>query len=116
MKKIFLALAIIAMPFLFNSCAIQQEVEIYRKKNEKTDYFMHQKHTVRDGLFSKNRKLRTRHRYFYRDSNGKWHFRPSPYRRDFIHYKRTGVVIGTHGKVRVIKRGTVALPAKKRKK
>lgn len=113
MKKIFPLLAIIVLPLLFNSCAIQQEVEIYRKKNEKIEHFMHRKHTVRDGLFSKKRKVRIRHRYFFKDNNGKWHFRPSPYRRDFIHYKRTGPVFGSHGKLREIKRGTVAVPKRK---
>jgi hypothetical protein len=74
---------------------------------------VHPKHTVRDGLFSKDRKLKVRHRYFYKDNNGDWHFRPTPDHPDFIHYKRTGRVRGTGGKVRVIKRGTVAVPAKK---
>jgi len=96
----------------FTSCAIQQEVDIYKKKEKRTEQFMHKKHTVRDGFFSKNRKLRIRHKYFYRDGNGKWHFRPTPLRRDFIHYKRTGKVRGTNGKVRIIKRGTVAKPRK----
>ena len=115
MKKIFPMLAMIVLPLLFNSCAMQREVEIYREKQDKLERFVHPKHTVRDGLFSKDRKLKVRHRYFYKDNNGDWHFRPTPDHPDFIHYKRTGRVIGSGGKVRVIKRGTVAVPAKKKK-
>ena len=91
---------------------IQQEVEIIKERKQKTEHFVHQRQTVRDGLFSKNRKLKVRHRYFYHDSNSKWHFRPTPEYPDFIHYKRTGGVRGTGGKVRVIKRATVAKPSK----
>lgn len=96
----------------FSSCAIQQEVDIYKKKEKRTEQFMRKKHTVRDGLFSKNRKVKTRHRYIHRDANGRWHFIPTPYRRDFIHYRRTGRVWFSKGKLRVIKRGTVAKPRK----
>jgi len=110
MKKIFPTLALLIAMLSFTSCAIQQEVDIYKKKEKRTEYFMHKKHTVRDGLFSKNRKLKIRHRYFYRDINGKWHFRPTPINRDFIHYRRTGRVWFSKGKLRVIKRGTVAKP------
>jgi hypothetical protein len=108
MKKIFPTLALLIAMLSFTSCAIQQEVEIIKDRKQKTEHFVHQKQTVPDGLFSKNRKLRIRHQYFYQDNNGKWHFRPTPLRKDFIHYKRTGSVRGTGGKVRVIKRGTVA--------
>lgn len=108
MKKIFPTLMILIAMLSFTSCYLQQEVEVIRKRKQKTEQFVHQRQTVRDGLFSKNRKLRDRHQYFYHDSDGKWHFRPSPDRKDFIHYKRTGSVRGTGGKVRVIKRGTVA--------
>ena len=59
--------------------------------------------------------MRTRHKYFYRNENG-LHYRRSPDRRDFIHYTRTGKVRGTGGKVRVIKRGTVAIPKQSKKK
>ena len=115
MKKIFPILAMLVLPFLFNSCAMQQEVEIYRHKKEKTGDYVHKNQTVRDGLFSKNRKMRTRHKYFYRNENG-IHFRPSPDRREFIHYTRTGKVRGKGGKVREIKRGTVAIPKSDKKR
>lgn len=117
MKKILYILTILIFPLLFDSCYLQQEVEIYRHKKEKTGDYVHKKQTVRDGgLFSKNRKMRTRHKYFYKDSKGIWHFIPQKERRDFIHYKRTGGVPGTGGKVRVIKRGTVAIPKQSKKK
>jgi hypothetical protein len=112
MKKIFPTLALLIAMLSFTSCAIQQEIEIVKERKQKTEHFVHQRQTVKDGVFSKNRKLRTRHRYFYHDVNGKWYFRPTPLRKDFIHYKRTGGVKGTGGKVRVIKRATVAKPAK----
>jgi len=51
-------LAMIVLPLLFNSCAMQREVEIYREKQDKLERFVHPKHTVRDGLFSKDRKLK----------------------------------------------------------
>lgn len=112
MKKIFPTLMILIALLSFTSCAIQKEVDIIKDRKQKTEHFVHHRQTVKDGLFSKNRKLRTRHQYFYRDSNGKWYFRPTPQWPDFIHYKRTGKVRGTGGKVRVIKRATVAKPAK----
>ena len=116
MKKIILAFIILVASSLFDSCAIQEEVDIFRERQEKTERFTHRKHTVKDGLFSKNKKLKVRHRYFYYDNNGKWHFIPTPYHPDFIHYKRTGGVLGKKGKVRVIKRGTVAVKTKKKTK
>jgi hypothetical protein len=116
MKKIFYILTILIFPLFIDSCYVQQEVEIYRHKKEKLGDYVHKKQTVKDGLFSKNRKMRTRHKYLYKDSNGKWHYIPLKERRDFIHYKRTGGVIGTGGKVRIIKRGTVAIPKKSKKK
>ena len=112
MKKIFPTLMILIAMLSFTSCYLQQEVEVIRNRKQKTEQFVHQRQTIRDGLFSKNRKLRDRHQYFYHDSEGGWHFRPSPDRKDFIHYKRTGGVRGTGGKVRVIKRATVAKPRK----
>ena len=112
MKKIFPTLMILIAMLSFTSCYLQQEVEVIRNRKQKTEQFVHQRQTIRDGMFSKNRKLRDRHQYFYHDSEGGWHFRPSPDRKDFIHYKRTGGVKGTSGKVRVIKRATVAKPAK----
>ena len=115
MRKIFYILTILIFPLLLDSCYLQQEVEIYRHKKEKTGDFVHKNQTVRDGLFSKNRKMRTRHKYFYRNENG-IHFRPSPDRRDFIHYTRTGRVRGKGGKVREIKRGTVAIPKSNKKR
>ena len=66
-------------------------------------------------MFSRNRKLKVRHRYFYRDNNGKLHFMSTPYMPDFIYYKRTGRVWFKKGKVREIKRGTVALPKKNKR-
>jgi hypothetical protein len=115
MRKIFYILTILIFPLLLDSCYLQQEVEIYRHKKEKTGDFVHKNSTVRDGLFSKNRKMRTRHKYFYRNENG-LHYRRNPDRRDFIHYTRTGKVRGTGGKVRVIKRGTVAIHKQSKKK
>jgi len=113
MKKIFPTLALLIAMLSFTSCAIQQEIEIIKDRKQKTEQFVHQRQTVKDGLFSKNRKLRTRHQYFYHDTDSdKWYFRPTPLRKDFIHYKRTGGVKGTGGKVRVIKRATVAKPTK----
>ena len=114
MKKIILAFIILIASSLFDSCAIQEEVEIFRERQDKTERFNHPKHTVRDGLFSKNRKLKIRHRYFYRNNDGEWYFRPTPEWPDFVHYKRTGRVWGKKGKVRVIRRGTVALPKKRK--
>ena len=113
MKKIFPTLMILIAMLSFTSCYLQQEVEVIRNRKQKTEQFVHQRQTVKDGLFSKNRKLRTRHQYFYHDTDSdKWYFRPTPLRKDFIHYKRTGSVRGTGGKVRVIKRATVAKPTK----
>ena len=113
MKKIFPTLMILIAMLSFTSCYLQQEVEVIRKRKQKTEQFVHQRQTVKDDLSSKNRKLRTRHRYFYHDTDSdKWYFRPTPLRKDFIHYKRTGGVKGTGGKVRVIKRATVAKPTK----
>jgi len=113
MKKIFPTLALLIAMLSFTSCAIQQEIEIIKVRKQKTEQFVHHRQTVKDGLFSKNRKLRTRHQYFYHDTDSdKWYFRPTPLRKDFIHYKRTGGVRGTGGKVRVIKRATVAKPTK----
>ena len=59
--------------------------------------------------------MRTRHKYFYRNENGLNH-RRNPDRRDFIHYTRTGRVWGKGGKVREIKRGTVAIPKSDKKR
>ena len=112
MKKIFPTLALLIAMLSFTSCAIQQEVDIIKERKQKTEHFVHHRQTVRDGLFSKNRKLKIRHRYFYQDSDRKWYFRPTPEYPDFIHYKRTGGVRGTGGKVRVIKRASVAKSSK----
>ena len=116
MKKILLAFLILVLSSLIESCGIQQEVDIFKEREQKTERFTHRKHTVRDGVFSKDRKLKVRHRYFYRDNNGKIHFRPTPYRPDFIHYKRTGRVWNEKGNARVIKRGTVAVTKKQKRK
>lgn len=108
MKKIFYIL-LIGLSMMFNSCYIQQEVEIHRSKKKKTEYFEHKNRTVKVSPFSNERKMRTRHRYIHKNEYGT-HFIPKKDRRDFIHYTRTGKVRGTKGKVREIKRGTVAVP------
>lgn len=114
MKKIFYIL-LIGMSLMLNSCYIQQEVEIHRSKRQKTEYFEHKNRTVKVSPFSNERKMRTRHKYIHKNEYGV-HFIRKRERKDFIHYTRTGKVKGTKGKIREIKRGTVALPMRNKKR
>ena len=101
MRK-FIYILLLAMPMFFESCSIQKEVEIYKPKKTKKESFEHRNATVSDGIFSKNRKMRTRHTYFFKGKNG-WVFIPRR-EHEFIRYTRTRSERGSGGKVRVFRK------------
>ncbi len=101
MRKLIYIL-LLSLPIFFESCSMQKEVEIYKPKKSNTREFEHRNITVSDGLFSKNRKLRTRHTYFFKGKNG-WVFIPRK-EHEFIRYTRTKSQPGSGGKVRVYRK------------